>query len=251
MPGAELLQVSGAADARAALDAARSIQLFDGRSAAWSVVRRSLWAGGAVISFLGLQDSPVVPMLLLGFAVASLGVVAPTWWARRCGAEPRMSPRLVAGAVGFVVWLVIMLLFLVLGERWALDVVVVGPLALAYTFTPAVRAGWVHLRTDPTRAWPPGAEAFAVLAALEQVYWMHPDRLAAVVAMPADVTDTWVQAVRSVGALADRTLALSPAGRALLDRWRADLEQLAQPCTDSTAPTSPDVSSDRSSSDVT
>ena len=36
-----------------------------------------------------------------------------------------------------------------------------------------------------------------------------------------------------------------------LDRWRADLEQLAQPCTDSTAPTSPDVSSDRSSSDVT
>ncbi len=109
-----------------------SIQLFDGRSAAWSVLRRSLWAGGAVIGLLGLRESPVVPMLLLGLAV---------------------------------------------------------------------------------------------LAALEQVYWMHPDRLAAVVAMPADVT--------------------------LLDRWRADLEQLAQPCTDSTAPTKPEVSSDRSSSDVT
>jgi hypothetical protein len=37
----------------------------------------------------------------------------------------------------------------------------------------------------------------------------------------------------------------------VLDRWRADLEHLVQPCTDSTAPTSPDVSSDRSSSEVT
>ena len=101
------------------------------------------------------------------------------------------------------------LVYDVLDASWALSVVIVGPLAVAYMFKAPARLAWDRFRAGPPGGWPPGAEAFAVLSTLEQTYWMHPDR------------------------------------------WRADLEQLAQPCTDSTAPTSPDVSRDRSSSDVT
>ncbi len=90
---------------------------------------------------------------------------------------------------------------------------VVGPAVVAacYLLAPVLRWAWSRRRPSDATPSPDGAQACAGLAVPARVQWMHPDRL-------AELTE------RAAG---------------------------AQPCTDSTAPTSPAVSSDRSSSDVT
>jgi hypothetical protein len=56
--GVELLRVADPTDARAALDAVHGIRLFDGRSAAWSVLRRGLWGVGLVVAFPARSQRP-------------------------------------------------------------------------------------------------------------------------------------------------------------------------------------------------
>ena len=92
--------------------------------------------------------------------------------------------------------------------------------------------------------------------------WVHPERLVVLTGMSRERCDEWVRAcgVRGLAVPATRRqfLARQPEitarGVARLAQWNAELTTraaLAQPCTASTAPTSPEVSSPRSSSDVT
>jgi hypothetical protein len=134
--------------------------------------------------------------------------------------------------------------------------------AACYLLAPVVRWLWSLHRPQDTTTWPDGAQAYAVLAVLARVRCMHPDRLATLTGLPRERCDEWVAAcaVRGLAVRAGRRRGLlrnaeiTAAGLARLDAWTAELSARAasaQPCTDSTAPTSPAVSSERSASDVT
>ncbi len=101
-----------------------------------------------------------------------------------------------------------------------------------------------------------------MLAVLSRVQWMHPDRLAELTGLSSGRCDEWVRAGAARGLSHPatsrrffvRNAEITATGLARLDAWTAELTRRAagaQPWTDSTAPTNPDVSSDRSASDVT
>ena len=101
-----------------------------------------------------------------------------------------------------------------------------------------------------------------MLSVVARVQWMHRVRLAELTGMSVDQCDAWVGACtarRLVVPAARRAILtrhpeITAAGRARLDAWTSELTRRsagAQPWTDSTAPTSAEVSSDRSSSEVT
>ena len=111
-------------------------------------------------------------------------------------------------------------------------------------------------------AWPDGAHGYATLVVLAGAQWMHLDRLATLTGLPRERCDEWVAACAARGLVVrparrgflTRHPEITEGGLVRLDAWTAELTERAahaQPCTDSTAPTSPDVSSDRSASDVT
>ena len=134
--------------------------------------------------------------------------------------------------------------------------------AAGHLLAPVVRWAWSRRRPRGTTAWPDGAQAYAVLSVLARAQWVHPHRLSLLTGLPLDRCDEWVRAcaVRGLavpagrGRVFSRNAEITPRGLARLDRWTAELTSRAagaQPCTDSTAPTSADVTSDRSSSEVT
>ena len=142
--------------------------------------------------------------------------------------------------------------------------VVVVPVVIAacYLLAPVVRWLGSLRRRQGTTPWPDGAQGYAVLAVLARVQSMHPDRLATLTGLPrCGATSGWRPARREGSRFPPRGGAASCAERAdhrgglgRLDAWTVELTARAaraQPCTDSTAPTSPDVSSARSASDVT
>ncbi len=203
--------------------------------------------------------------IVLGAGTLLLAFEGPT--TRLAGAEPRRWPtrRRVAGfaAVGaavVVLAIVSPLLPSSTGNWSQLGTLMV--LALSYFLAPVVRWAWSLRRVGGATPWAAGAQAYAVLSVLARVQWMHRVRLAELGGMSLEQCDA------CLGACAARGLVVRPArrgfltrhpeitsaGLARLDVWTIELTERAahaQPCTDSTAPTSPDVSSDRSSSDVT
>jgi hypothetical protein len=131
-----------------------------------------------------------------------------------------------------------------------------------YLLAPVARWVWsLHLPRGVT-PWPNGAEAYAVLSVLSCARRVYPDRLAVLVGMPRGRCDQWLQACSvhglaipaTHGRFVTRRPEITAAGVARLAEWNSELAARAagaQPWTDSTAPTTPDVSSDRSPSDVT
>jgi ferrous iron transport protein A len=92
--------------------------------------------------------------------------------------------------------------------------------------------------------------------------WVHPERLVVLTGMSRERCDEWLRACAARGlatpaarrAILMRHAEITASGLARLARWNAELTTraaLAQPWTASTAPTSPEVSSPRSWSDVT
>jgi hypothetical protein len=114
-----------------------------------------------------------------------------------------------------------------------------GSLLLAFE-GPTTRLAGAEPRRWPTRRRVAGFPA--VVAAVVILATVSPQ-------VPSS-TGSWPQ----LGTLMTRHPEITSAGLARLDVWTAELAERAahaQPCTDSTAPTSPDVSSDRSASEVT
>ncbi len=183
------------------------------------------------------------------------------------GAEPRRWPtRWRVALVTAGILAVVLAATGVLGSEASDDegTVVEMPVLIAacYLLAPVVRCLWSLRRSRGTTPWPDGAQAYAALAVLAKAQWMHPDRLATLTGLPRERCDEWVAACAARGLAVTarrrrgllRNAEITESGLARLDAWTAELTQRAagaQPCTDSTAPTSPAVSSDRSSSDVT
>lgn len=266
----ELLPDRGPVAAKQALRAAAEIRVWDGRATVWLMAQRLLEIAG----FVMLLGGVVLGSVLVGqwvWIVGGAAVLLLAWegpLGRRAGAEPRRWPtrwRAALVTVGLVA--VVLAAAGVLGSRAVEDDggVAVDPLlaiAGCYLLAPVVRWAWSRRRPHGLTAWPDGAQAYAVLAVLARVQWMHPDRLATLTGLPRERCDEWVAAcaARGLAVTAARRWVLlrnpevTAAGLARLDAWTAELTDraaAAQPCTDSTAPTKAEVSSDRSSSDVT
>jgi len=265
----DLLPDRGPAAARQALAAAEQLRIFDGRATVWVVVQRLLEVAGFVLIFLGaLYGGMLVGQwvwVAVGLAVVVLaheGPVAPL-----AGAEPkRWRTRWRVVLVAAVMVLILLRGMRALGS-WVAENDLVFPVglvtvAVGYFLAPVVRWAWSRRRAPGTTAWPDGAQGFAVLSVLAGAQWVHPDRLSVLTGLPRDRCDDWVRAcaVRGLavpaarGRVFLRNAEITPAGLARLDAWTFELTRRAagaQPWADSTAPTSPDVIVDSSSSDVT
>ena len=265
----ELLPDRGPEAARQALRAAGEIRVWDGRATAWLVVQRLLEVAGGAMILAGVFFGSV----LVGqwvWIVAGVALVLLVWEGpvgSRAGAEPRRWPtRWRAALVTACVVAIVLAASGVLGSEAADDdgTVVDGPalVAVCYLLAPVVRWLWSLRRPRGTTPWPDGAQGYATLAVLAKAQWMHPDRLATLTGLPRERCDEWVAACAARGLAVTarrrrgllRNAEITEGGLVRLDAWTAELTERAahaQPCTDSTAPTSPDVSSDRSASDVT
>jgi hypothetical protein len=266
----EMLPDRGPVSAQQALRAAGEIRVWDGRATAWLVAQRLL----EVVGFGMLAGGIVVGSVLVGqwvWIVAGAALLLLVWegpMGRRAGAEPRRWPTrwraalVTVGTGGIVLWTTG-----VLGSRMVEDdgsAVVKVPVLIAacYLLAPVLRWLLSLRRQRCTAPWPDGSQGYAVLAVLAKVQWMHPDRLAALTDLPRARCDEWVAACAARGLAVTarrrrgflRNAEITGSGLARLDAWTVELTARAagaQPCTDSTAPTSPDVSSARSASDVT
>ena len=266
----EMLPDRGPVSARQALRAVGEIRVWDGRATTWLVAQRLLEVVGLTMLACGI----VVGSVLVGqwvWIVAGAALLLLVWegpMGRRSGAEPRRWPTRWRAAL-VVAGLVVIALSTtgVLGSRVVEDdgsAVVVVPVVIAacYLLAPVVRWLGSLRRRQGTTPWPDGAQGYAVLAVLARVQSMHPDRLAALTDLPRARCDEWVAACAARGLAVTarrrrgflRNAEITGSGLARLDAWTVELTARAagaQPCTDSTAPTSPDVSSARSASDVT
>lgn len=265
----ELLPDRGPEAARQVLRAAGDIRVWDGRATAWLVLQRLLEAAGMAAFLVGVVAGSVLVgrwvWIVLGAGTLLLAFEGPT--TRLAGAEPRRWPtrRRVAGFAAVVAAVVVLAIVppdvsSSTGNWPQLGTLLV--LALSYFLAPVVRWAWSLRRVAGATPWPDGAQAYAVLSVLARVQWMHRVRVAELAGMPLEQCDAWVGACAARGlvvrparrAFLTRHPEITAAGLARLDAWTAELTQRAagaQPCTDSTAPTSPAVSSDRSASDVT
>lgn len=203
--------------------------------------------------------------IVLGAGTLVLAFEGPT--ARLAGAEPRRWPTrwrlaLVAAVMAAVVILGIVSRDPSTGTGNWPPLATCALVATCYLLAPVVRWALSLRRVSGETPWPEGAHAFAVLSVLARVQWMHRVRLAELTGMSVDQCDAWVGACtarRLVVPAARRAILtrhpeITAAGRARLDAWTSELTRRsagAQPWTDSTAPTSAEVSSDRSSSEVT
>ncbi len=256
--------------AEQALRAAGEIRMFDGRATAWFVAQRLVEIAGFAMVFTGVfHGSILVGQWVwggVGVGVLLFAYEGPV--ARRAGAEPlrwraRWRVALVTGAIV----LVLLSSMEVLGS-WAAtpndstQVAAAVVLALCYLCAPVVRWMWWRRRPQGVTPWPDGAQFYAVLSVLARAQWVHIDRLAELTGLPRDRCDEWVRACAARGLvrpdtrtrLPARQLSITAGGVARVAQLNIELAARAgdaQPCTASTAPTSPAVSSDRSSSDVT
>ncbi len=265
----ELLPDHGPEAAQQALRAAADVRVWDGRATVWLVAQRLL----EIVGVLMLLGGVVVGSVLVGQWMWILGGAALlllVWEGpvgRRAGAEPRRWPTRWRSALVTAAILVIVLAATGVIPSGASDdggTVVEIPVLIAacYLLAPVVRWSWSLRGPRGTTPWPDGAQAYAVLAVLAKAQWMHPERLATLTGLPRERCDEWVAACAARGHAVTgrrrrgllRNAEITESGLARLDAWTAELTQRAagaQPCTDSTAPTSPEVSSDKSSSDVT
>lgn len=235
-PGAErdeLLRVAGAADARAALDAAESLVLVDGRATAWMALAELTYIGAVLTLFGPLVPARLptaVPYLAFG-ALLVLSLVC-----RRAGGvqvKP-LSPRMVGAAVAvFLVAIVAMIVFTI-PESWF--PAFLGLCAAGVVLTAVVR--WVRSRRRGRHpGWRPGTEAFAVLSMLEAAGALTPDRLGARAGLDPATSDRWIERLRSDHAimggherrrpLGRDWIRITDTGRERLARMRAELEQQA------------------------
>lgn len=266
----QMLPDRGPDAARQALRAAREIRVFDGRATAWFVVQRLIeLVGFAMILTALFIGSVLIGQWVwggLGVGVLLFAYEGPV--ARRAGAEPlRWRARWRAAIVTGAIVLVLLSSTGALGS-WAqtpstsTQVAATAVLALCYLLPPVVR--WLWWRRGPRGAtrWPDGAQGYAVLSVLARAEWVHADRLAVLTGLPRGRCDEWVRACSARGLAVPaasrwvfhRNPEITVSGLARLDAWTAVLTERAagaQPWTDSTAPTNPDVSTDRSASDVT
>jgi hypothetical protein len=265
----EMLPDRGALAARQALAAAAGLRVFDARTTAWLVVQRLLEVVGMSALLLGIAFGSVLVgrwvWIVLGAGALLLALEGPT--ARLAGAEPRNWPTrwrlgLVAALMVAVVVVGILTRNSSTGTGSGSPLVGYGLLVTCYLVAPVVRWALSSRQGAGAAPWPDGAQAYAVLSALARVQWMHRVRLAQLTGMTLEQCDAWVGACASRGLVAQgasrgiltRHPEITAQGLARLTAWTDLLQQRAagaQPWTDSTAPTSADVSSDRSSSDVT
>ena len=257
-----LLQVATPESARAALEADAAGIVLDGRATAWLMAGQ---AGGLVVLLLVASvfvdtEQPrdigpiwvllVAPVVLLAAAAERLAGISPP--AVPWQLSLAVSTAAVTGALA-VVW--------VSGEiAWGI-VVFVAVLGLGGLAPLAGRWRGRRRGRRSSLAWPQGAQAFAILSVLDRVDTVAPSRLAVLAGIDPRTLDPWIDRLRSEWALSggrrrhrlvgDQRVFITEPGRERLGRMRRHLEELAQPCTSSTAPTSPDVTSARSSSEVT
>jgi hypothetical protein len=267
----EMLPDLGPEAAQQVLRAAAEVRVFDGRATAGLVLQRLIEViGGAMILVAVVFGSVLVGgwvWITVGLLVVLLASGGPV--GRLAGAEPRRWPfRWRAALVTALIVLIVLDAMGLLGS-WASSgtwgpPLVVGPAvtAFCYLLAPVVRWVWSLRRPAGTTPWPDGSQAFAVLSVLSRVQWMHPDRLAELTGLPPSRCLEWVQASVARGLAVpatsrrffSRNAEITATGLARLDTWTAELTEQAaraQPWTSATAPTSPAVSSVRSSSDVT
>ena len=265
----EMLPDRGAVAAGQALRAARDVRVFDARATAWLVVQRLLEVVGMSGLLLGVVFGSVLVgrwvWVVLGAGALLLAFEGPT--ARLAGAEPRNWPTrwrlgLVLALVVAVVVVGVLTRNSSTGTGNGSPLVGCALLAICYLLAPVVRWALSSRRGAAATPWPDGAQAYAVLSVLARVQWMHRVRLAELTGMTVEQCDAWVGACTSRGlvdpparrAILTRHPEITAQGLARLAAWTGLLRERAagdQPWTDSTAPTSADVSSDRSSSDVT
>lgn len=263
-----LLRVEDPAGARAALDAAERTVLVDGRATAWIVASRLATGAfyvalcAAVVRDVSLHEPWTFVPTWLVLAMLAPVLVLQLFSARVVGLSPRAGARWARWA-GPVSWTVLVVGFLVVrfDASWFVGLLAAG--VLVGSAAPVVQ--WrraVRRAATSERRWPAGAEAYAVLSVLAQARWVHPDRLPALTGLLPVRCDEWVTACAARGLVVPGTrrvvfargAEITARGRERLEEWTAELEARAagaQPWTASTAPTSPAVSSPRSSSDVT
>jgi hypothetical protein len=262
----DLLPDHGPSAARQALAAAAGLRVFDGRATCWLVLQRvleitalALLLGAAVYGFLMGAVWVMLTLCTAGVAAALVGYEGTV--GRLAGAEPRRWRTRWRVLVVLAAATVILLPEFGAFGPWssaATGLVVAG----GYLVTPVLRWATTRRRPRATTGWPDGAQAFAVLSVLARAQWVHPDRLSQLTGLPRDRCDDWVRAcaVRGLAVPAARGRVLlhrpeiTAAGLVRLDVWTSELTRRAagaQPWTASTAPTSAEVSSDRSSSEVT
>ena len=266
----EMLPDRGPVAAAEALRAAGELRVFDGHATAWLVAQRVLEIAAFAMIFVGVVFGSILVGRWVWVAVG-LGVLLFAWEgpvSRRAGAEPLRWPTRrrvgVATALAVAILAGAALTDASAGSSGNGSGLVVGSAALAvcYVAAPVVRWLWSRRRPRGAATWPDGAQAYAVLSVLSRAQWVHPDRLAVLTGLSRDRCDEWLRACAARGfatpaarrAILMRHAEITASGRTRLARWNAELAAraaLAQPWTASTAPTSPEVSSPRSSSDVT
>lgn len=267
-----LLPDRGPDAARQALAAARAVRVFDGRATVWLLLTRAIEVAGLALAAsvalwgVGLGRVGSGWALALGFAIVLLAGQSPL--SHLAGAEPQQWPT--RWRVGLFLAAVALVLLSV-WRGWPSTSLPVDPVVLVwvvvltgYLLSPIVRwaGGRARARGAGLTPWPEGAEAYAVLSVLGCARWVHADRLAALAGMYPVRGDEWADACAKRGlvltgrrrTLFARGTEITPLGRRVLGEWTRELEaraSAAQSWTSSTAPTSPDVSSARSSSEVT
>lgn len=237
-PGPDhLLAVIGARDARAALDAAARVVLADGRVTAWTVASRV--GSGAVFLLLVtavLRDRLFSgsAFLLVMFAFVPL-ILLEVLADRAVGFTPRRGRGWHSLALpGAFAVFVIAYLVLEPGVGWF-----IGVFAAAVVMHSAVPlVAWARSgRAGGPVAWPAGSQAFALLAVLDLVEVIAPDRLVALAGLDPTPGRKWLERLESEQSLyggrrrgrlrGDQRVGLTVAGRDRLHRMRAELERLA------------------------
>ena len=246
-----LLPDGGGEAAHQALRAAEDVRAFDGPATAWLVVQRALEVVGMAMVLSGIA----VGSVLVGprvWIVVGLALLVVTWegpMARWAGAEPRRWPlgrRVLAGTALLAAVVVVGIATsgspIPTGD--APFVVGAAGAAACYLAAPVVRWAWSLRSPRRPVTWPEGAQAFAVLAVLSRVQWMHPDRLAELTHLPRQSCDEWVQACAARGLVVPaarrwghlRHAEVTAGGRSRLAAWTAELTERAAGAAPAAAP---------------
>ena len=245
-PGQDyLLTVAGPDDARAALHAADRLVLPDGRATAWLVADR-LVSGAWYVALLATaldQDTAGgdFPSTLLKVVLAAgvLVILVDLACTRAAGVRPRRQWESRWSWLGQVLGIAVVV-FMLASQSFEVRalVVVLGAGVLGYAAVPVVR--WLRASRrvgGPSTAWPPGAQAFALLSVLARVEAIAPDRLVGVTHLDAASGPEGLERLRAEGSVhgggrrhplvGDQLVGLTASGRERLDGMRAELERLA------------------------
>lgn len=218
-----LISVTRAADARAALSAAETLVIVDGRATAWTVVAQLLYLG-AFIGMFVVVDPVSIPFEVTWLVFIGLLVLSQLCL-RAGGVQPR-RPRARVIVAGLVVFLALSVAYIGfnLPRSWFLGLLAMC--AAVSVVMPIVQ--WLRSRRRSSLAgWGPGTEAFAILSLLDGAGAVTPDYLGSRAGLDQVTRDSWIDRLCAEHAIMGGEVRRRPLGRGWVRITETGRERLA------------------------